>query len=596
MKKVLMLALALTASSSLAAPFVFPAAWTSNKPSEVKTGGTYRLAMAGENKTYNPFVARESGQFTPEGATGLTAPSGGLMIYDLAKADFIPYMAESVSVAGDQMTYTVKLRSGMKWSNGQAIDADDFVTAYTIHRDKDVGSNGYSNWYPNDKPITVKKINDLTLQVKFPFVDATAESFLAGFYPEPTSVFMPVYKAKGAEGIKNMWTVSTNPKDLVTSGPFMVASYTQGERAVLKRNPYFGEWNKDSAGKALPYLDTINYTIVKDTNASLAQYLAGNTDAYRPNNRDRLAQVKAAINAGKLKAELKANAGNSASSFFMFFNMDDGSTVKGKLFRNNQFRQAMSQLINREAIVDLVYGGLASPAYSSVYPIFPEWQATGTDKYKFNPSAAAKKLAALGYTKKNKDGYLVDAKGNVLEFTVASYAESPIPGQILNIFKDDAKKVGVKVNVSLIAFNQLTAMTDATDGFKPRKFDAVVIGLAGGDIPLPVGGVNVVPCSKLPDGGNLHMFNQTNKCLFPWETQIVNLYNNAKKTLSKEKRIGYARQIQNIETEQLPYIQLVSNNIHYSWLDKVQGEMPANLLKISDLYGSARYPELTWIK
>ena len=64
-------------------------------------------------------------------------------------------------------------------------------------------------------------------------------------------------------------------KTIVAPGAWVISSYQPGQRAVLKKNTYYGEWVKDSAGKGLPYLDTYSIRIVKDQNADLAAYLSG---------------------------------------------------------------------------------------------------------------------------------------------------------------------------------------------------------------------------------------------------------------------------------------------------------------------------------
>lgn len=589
MKKALFLAAAMSLSAAFAAPFTAPAGWSVNKPSEAKTGGTFRTFSLADFKSLNPFVSKESPNLTN---IGILAPNGGFLTYDYAKDDYIPYMAESYSVAKDKVTFTMKIRKGMKWSDGKDIDADDWMTTYNIERDEKVGSNAYSGWYPNDKPILVKKIDQYTVQVKFPFPDVTAIETVASFLPEPSHIFDPVYKSKGAEGIKAMWTISTPPNQIVSAGPFMLDRYVQGERAVLKKNPYYGEWNKDSAGKSLPYMDGVSYLLLKDQNAALAQYLAGNLDEYAPDNRDRLAQVKGAIDSKKLDANLIVNASARASSDFVTFNMDDGNSFKGKLFRNPKFRQAMSMLANRDAMVDLVLGGLGQPTYTGVYPVYKNWIPSGLDKYKYNPQQAAKLLADIGFKKKGPDGVLVDNKGNKLEFTMVTNAENTRRQQFVNILRDEAAKVGVKINPSFIAFNQVVSLFDATEGFKPRKFDSILLGLTGGGRIFPVSGDNVLKCNNLPDGGNLHQFNQTNKCLFPWETQEVNLYYKGRAEFDIEKRRDIADQMQRIEAEQQPYLQLAAQTVHYSWLKPVNGELPRNL--INSLNGT-RVTDLTWL-
>lgn len=592
MKKAMMLALALAASTSLAAPFVYPATWTSNKPGDVQTGGTFRSVNLQDFKTLNPFVSSES----PNLPAVLSA--GSLLGYNPVTGNYAPYMAEKYTQSADKRTFTFDIRKGMKWSDGKPITVDDWMTAYTIDSNKDVGSNTFDYWTINNQPIKVTKVDSNTLKVVFPKADVTAIEFLSGiFLPQPTHVFMPVWKSKGAQGIKDMWTISTNPDNIVTSGPFMLDRYVRGERAILKKNPYFGEWNKDSAGKSLPYMDGIQINIVADANAQLAQFLAGNLDTYSPDNRDRLAQVKSAMDGGKVKGVLIPNASARASSDFMVFNMDDSSTFKTKLFSNVKFRQAMSMLMNRDAMVDLALGGLGQATYTSVYPVYKDWIPSGMDKYKFNPTAAAKLLGELGF-KKGKDGILADKAGNKLEFTLITNAENTRRQTYAKVIQDEAKKVGVKINTSFIAFNQMTTLLDAKENFGRRNFDAIIIGLTGGGQVYPVSGPSVVECKGLGDGGNLHMFNQSNKCRFPFETQAVNLFWKGRAEFDLAKRKAIAAQIQRNEMENQPYIQLAAQTVHFAWTDRVQGEYnrpQINSLNASTLFGP-RDIALTWIK
>jgi peptide/nickel transport system substrate-binding protein len=189
MKKTLILAALLASSAAFAAPFVNPAAWSSNKAGEVQTGGVLRTINLADFKTLNPFTYRESPSLP------FTLTAGGLMVLDVITNEYIPYMAESYKLSPDKTTFTFKIRSGMKWSDGKDLTADDFMTTFTIETDEKVGSNSFSGWFPNDKPIKVTKIGSDTIQMKFPFPDVTAFERAAQFYPNPTHVYMPVYKS-----------------------------------------------------------------------------------------------------------------------------------------------------------------------------------------------------------------------------------------------------------------------------------------------------------------------------------------------------------------------------------------------------------------
>ena len=218
-------------------------------------------------------------------------------------------------------------------------------------------------------------------------------------------MFGPVFASGGVKAVNDLWPISTDPARLVVSGPFKVSRYSRGERLTLVVNPNYGLWNKDSAGRSTPYLDGLQYTVVKDSNAQLAQFLAGNVDVYQPDNRDKLAQITAAKSAGKLNVQLMANAGPKDAVDYLYFNFNLASDpFKQKLFRDVRFRQAMSMLVNKDAIIDQVLGGLGVPAWTSVYPLYRDWVAPNVDKYKFDPAAAAALLKKMGFTKKGDDG------------------------------------------------------------------------------------------------------------------------------------------------------------------------------------------------
>lgn len=585
MKKALMLALALSASTSLAAPLTLPAAWFAENPANAKTGGEIRYSTLSDFKTLNPFTTSEAGSL-PDVMSAYT----GLFMQDPTNDKFIPDMAEAMPVVSNGgKRFVVKIRKGMQFSDGKEITADDFVTTMKIHMDDKVGSNSYDNFYLNGKAITVKKIDNYTLQFDFPQVSAGAYGRMS-FAPWPDHVFGPVYSSKGAEGIKAMWGLGTDPKSIVSPGPWVLSSYQTGQRAVLKKNPNFGEWVKDGAGKALPYADTISYRIVKDLNASLAAYLAGQIDFVGVSKADDLAQVKKAIDSGNLKATLVPNVGPNSTSQWIVFNWNKASDpAKQKLFRDVRFRQAMSHIANRQAMIQLALGGLGSEVYSGVYPVFKNYIFDSTPKYKYDLGAASKLLAQIGYTKKNSQGYLVDKTGKVLEFTLTTNSGNNVREQLGRIFADEAKKVGVKVNFNPIDFNTLVGQLDAKG--EDRPFDAILLGLAGGDNVWPYGS-NSVPC-----GGNLHSYNNpTNgKCLTPQESLMTSLYYKGDQTLDPEARRKIGEQLSKAEGQNLGVIYLVGTNYHVTYNNRLGGEYKRNLW---DAYYGSRpaYGVTTYIK
>ena len=571
MKRVLLSLAALAVVSMAAAqPFVWPNAWTAAEPGAAQYGGTFRSYAISDPRTFNPFVSAEENDVVDN------ADATTLITQGPDSDEFIPYMAESFEVSDDGLVVTINVRQGMKWSDGDDITAEDFYLTYLAETDPDVGSNGYDSWFIGDAQIQGELVDDYTLRFTFPSPDRTALPVLA-ISPAPDHILGEIYREGGAEALKAAWGTETDISETVWATAFVPTEFVPGQRIVFERNPYFEEWNQDEQGNGLPYLDRYVVQIVESTDAALNLYLAGEIDAYSPSNLDQVGVVSQAINNGDIDATLLPNVAPVASSQFIVFNWNRASDpFKQELFRNIKFRQAMSHLVDRAAIVDLVYGGSAAPMWSNVYQVYDFWVNPDVPRFAFDPERAAELLAEIGFTQRNSDGFLVDADGNELGFTLATNAGNTQREQITQIFADAAREVGVNIDVQPIDFNLLVDQLLSTG--EDRPFDAILIGLQGGNRVWPFG-VNVIPC-----GTNLHMYNTSGECLSAQETLAEELYFQGRQTLDTDaaQQIGF--RIQEALATLQAQIYTVSPLSHYSWLSDVGGEHPEGL--INDALGS----------
>lgn len=575
MKKVLLTLAALAVVSMAAAqPFVWPNAWTAAEPGEAQYGGTFRSYAISDPRTFNPFVSAEENDV-------VDAADATTLITQGPDSDaFIPYMAESYEVSEDGLNVTITVREGMKWSDGDDITAADFYLTYLAETDPDVGSNGYDSWFIGDAMIEGELVDDYTLEFTFPAPDRTALPVLA-IAPAPDHILGEIYREGGAEALTAAWGTETDVSETVWATAFVPTEFVPGQRIVFERNPYFEEWNTDEQGNGLPYLDRYIVQIVESTDAALNLYLAGEIDQYSPSNLDQVGVVSQAINNGDIDATLLPNVAPVASSQFIVFNWNKASDpFKESLFRDIKFRQAMSHLVDREAIVDLVYGGSASPMWSNVYQVYDFWVNPDVPKFPFDPERAAQLLAEIGFTQTNSNGILVDADGNELTFTLATNAGNSQREQITQIFADAAREIGVNIEISAVDFNLLVDQLLSTGDDRP--FDSILIGLTGGNRVWPFG-VNVIPC-----GTNLHAWNAAPQCLTAQETLAEELYFQGRQTLDTDaaQEIGY--RIQSALATLQAQIYTVSPLSHYSWLSDVAGQHPDGL--INDALGSRQLP------
>lgn len=197
----------------------------------------------------------------------------GLTIQD-KQGKTIPGIAESWTVNDNNTVYTFHLRDA-KWSNGDAVTAQDFV--YSWQRLLDPNTASPYAWFaaiPNilnsqaimkgeAKPdsLGVKALDEKTFQV-------TLEQpipFFIKLLSHP--VLAPVHQTT-VERHGSNWT---QPENIVTNGAFTVSEWKVNEKMVMKKNPHY--WDANNV-----VLDKITWLPIGDANVVLNRYLAGEID------------------------------------------------------------------------------------------------------------------------------------------------------------------------------------------------------------------------------------------------------------------------------------------------------------------------------
>lgn len=563
--------------------FVWPAAWSDAGAGAAKYGGQYKDTYVKIN-TYNPFTDQDNG---PENNL---ADGTGLFKLDPRTGAYLPYMAASApKISADGRVYTVALRSGMKFSDGTPITAQDFVTTWKLHTDKDMKSAHYGKFFSGDQPITLAALDKNTLQATFPVPMATAQKVL-NFAPWPDHIFGPLYASGGAKAVAALWGPDTNASAIVTAGAWTLASNDnkEGGHVLFKKNPYWGEWNKDSQGRALPYLDGLDVKIVPQ-NVSLAQsFLAGDSDRGLASSAAQVKAVSEAIAAGKVNGELLMNVSPRNSMSYLVFNWNKASDpYKQALFRNAKFRQAISHLYNRQKVIDDTLGGLGRPMYSLVPLLFPDYIPADLPKFAYDPAAAAGLLAELGYSKKDGDGYLVGVEGKRIEFDVMTYGDPQSKAE-LDIFVADAKAAGVKVNVVIPDNDAMWATADG-DPKTPdeRKFDAFRYADTGFDRTWPFLDY-MVRCD-----GSGHYFNMSGKCLSADEQRMSDLFAQGTREIDMTKRFALGQQLNRELAQSQVMIPLITYAFNVVYNKRLGGALPRDLM---NAYNGIRYLPLTYVK
>jgi peptide/nickel transport system substrate-binding protein len=323
-----------------------------------KDGGTFIFGIGSDPNVMNPLYAGDRVTMTIDNA--LFSP---LYVTDEEGTHF--YLAESITHSDDYLTYTLKLKPNLKWHDGENLTADDVVFTLNSITDEKQNANDIGSFVINGKPITAKKIDDLTVEFTLPEVSMPFESSLGDMRPIPKHIF---------EGEKDLAKSEKNLKP-IGSGPFKFKEMKSGEKVELVRfDDYFG-------GK--PNLESIVFRVIADPNAANTALLNGELSARYITTSD-------------------VNKFNTNENFDVII-YDEGMLnnmvfrLTNKNLQNKDVRKAIACGINKDEIIKGVYKSekYAKKAYSVFVPS-TKFYTDDVEKYDYNPEKAKELLKKAG--------------------------------------------------------------------------------------------------------------------------------------------------------------------------------------------------------
>lgn len=512
-------------------------------------GGQIVSSTIGEGpKTFNPWVSKDA---TSSMVADLMFDP--LFSTDPVTGEVIPQLAKELIVSPDLKTYTVKLRNGVKWSDGVEITADDVVFTWN-----EIILAGFGNTSTRDSVLIdgeypkVNKVDKYTVEfkIKKPFAPFQR---IVGTSIAPAHVMKSVVE-RGHRYFDSYLGTTIKPKRIVSSGAFVLSEYVPAQRVVLKRNPNY--YVIDENRNLLPYIDKYVILIVGDLNNELLKFESGELDVISVRGKD-LQRFKEREKKGDFKLY---NLGPNTGTMFIAFNLNtrknkDGkfyvNPVKQQWFNDLNFRTAIDYAIDRNAMVYNVANGVAQPLFTSesLSSIFlNEKLASGHEK---DIEYAKTLLKDSGFYWDNK-GFLHDKNGNEVEFDLYTNAGNTEREACGVMVKEDLRNLGIKVNFKPIEFNSLVSKMMSTS-----DWDMVLMGLTGSPLE-PHNGKNVW-YSK----GHLHLFNMrfpTDKQenLLPWEKEVDEIIEQGALELDFDKRKAFYDKYQQIIYDERPIIYLYS--------------------------------------
>ena len=519
-------------------------------------GGRLVVSLRSEPKTLNPATSIDVS--SREIIAQLNAD---LIHINRASQRTEPGLAISWKVSSDGLRYRLRLRRGLRFSDGHPVDADDIIFSFKAYLDPAVHSPQRDSLLIANQPIAVKKIDAYTVLFELARPYAAAERLFDSVAILPRHLLADAY---GAGKLSETWNLNISPQLIAGLGPFRLKQYQAGQEITLERNPYY--WKVDRAGNHLPYLNEITFVFANTADAETIRFQAGETDIInRLTTEDYLAlkrQQSASFHLQNVGASLEFN--------FLFFNLNRTAPVpvarKQSWFREVRFRQAISRAIDREGMVQVVYRGLGTPLWTPVTPANYLWANTVIPHPARSVETARQLLKSAGFSW-NGDGALVDSSGTPVAFTVITSASNAQRVKMATLIQADLKDLGIEVQVVTLEFHSVIDRI-----FKSHDYEAAVLGLGAGDVD-PDAELNVWMST-----GNDHVWDLGESSpSTTWEAEVDQLMQQQVAMIKPVKRKASYDRVQAILAEEVPIICLASPDLLVGAKDEVKNFRPAVL-------------------
>jgi peptide/nickel transport system substrate-binding protein len=493
-----------------------------------------RFCLRAEPKTFDPLLVDDGDSETIRYLTG-----GVLIRINRKTQQLTPELAKSWEVDRQGSRIVFHLRPNVKFSDGTPFLAED--VAFTMKRlmDPETHSPTADPFRSSDTPPRITVSSPLVVSIDFGAPVAGLERLF-----DQVAI-----------------TSARSPLKIASVlGPYFVAEHKPGSEVLLSRNPNY--WKVDSKGVRLPYIDHLRLEIQQNRDIELVRFRRGELDLISSLDAD-------AFDALAREAPRSVfDAGASLESEMMWFNQAPSVPLpayKQAWFRSTAFRRAVSEAINRADICRIVYRGHARPAEGPVSPANQFWFNATLKPHPYDVVSSRRRLESEGF--RLRDGLLYDRDGHQVEFSVVTNAGNRNRERIAAMLQQDLQVIGIRLNVVTLDFPSLIERITRT-----FNYESCLLGLTNLDLD-PSAQMNVWLSSAVN-----HQWNPNQKQpATAWEAEIDKLMRAQAAETHADARKRYFDRVQQIVSEQAPFLYLVTKNSLTAISPAVQNSSPVAL-------------------
>ncbi len=409
------------------------------KNTPAKSGGVLTMALKEKLDTLDVF---KSSLAEPLRVLGMTCET--LVVFD-KDLKVQPLLAKSWSVSDDQLTWSFKLKEGIKFHDGTPFNAQTFKEYFW-------------DWFipksfSGDSFKSVKKI-EVTGEYSVDFVLDKPFPMLLTYLADPWNIIQsPAALKKYGERY--------GFDALVGTGPYMFDKWVRGDRIVLKRNPDYRHGPNFLTNQGPGYPDEIIFRIVPEPITRVAELRHGKVDLIRTVPENMLPELQKDKNITTILTP-------SLRVVYIFCNMEK------PIMQDKRIREAINHAIDRKAVLDATFHGFGEAAYGLLPPGATGFWA-GSKEYgrsilTYDPKKSKALLDQAGWiqpagkTVREKNGKKLSL--NLVAINVPRYK---LPAEVVTAM---LAEVGIEVNLEIFDAAAASARLEA------GQFDFAVSGWA----------------------------------------------------------------------------------------------------------------------
>ncbi|MDW7996382.1 MAG: peptide-binding protein, partial [Bacteroidota bacterium] len=457
-----------------------------------------------------------------------------------------PNIADSLpTISPNRLTYRFRLRRNVYFSDGHPLTSTDVLfTLKAVKNPYVVEAAALRNYYDNVADVSTPDSFTVIIRMREPYF--LAEYFLGGLSILPKHIFDP-------QGLTDRYTIaetndtaaaarnpalqefatwfraperSRSPQYIIGSGPYVLQEWKTTEYVRLRRNERY--WNGDRNPWARRYPAQLVYRVISERTSALSALKNGDIDfmAYIPPK-----LFEEMLDTTATPYLRKVTYGQTSYSYI-------GWNLRRPFFSDKRVRQALSHLVNREALIRTIMLGYARPVNSPIYPGRPEYDTT-LKPYEYNPERARQLLAEAGWRDSDGDGVLdklVDGKRIPFELTFLINAGNEIRENIAVLLVDELQKVGIRARVQKLEWATFLQQV------RSHQFDATILGWVAD--PIPSDPYQIWHSSQA--------FNRGSNYVGFINPRVDELLEKNRREFDPKKRLEYMREFQRIIHEEQP--------------------------------------------